>query len=1352
MILRYTLLATLLVLSNSILAISFISKHLGVEDGLSNNYVRDIVQDGQNFIWIATESGLSRFDGRNFTVFDENTTGLISNALNALLYDEEENTLWIGTKEGVSLLDCTTLTFKNYVSHNEVVLKNVVQLSHASDGGIWLINHFGGITHYDKRTKLFTPYFDDTIKEAKYRHWSIFDDGKGTLYLGHASCGLSIIDLKTKKVKNYRHDPQNSKSLPGNRIYSIYADGQQNIWVGSDQGLAMYNSQTEDFLVFRHDPNNPYSLIADHIYCIKEMRDGSLWITADIGGISIMDSKTSRFVKPEDVKFTNVSVTNDGKGISSNNIRTVLQDSFGNVWIGNYSSGLDFISHTKPLFEILPYQKNGIFPQNKPVWGICTDDKDRIWVGGENEIVMFKDNKLQKQVSIANHLNRPYTQVFSMICDKQGLLWLGIYDDGLLTYDDSTNHINRIDLGIKNMDVITFFEDNNGRMWIGAEYGVYSCVNGKARLEEHIMEQLKDRAIYGILRDQQGKLWIGTYGRGVFVFDREEKLIANLWMENGFCSNSVSSIFMDSKGGVWISTRNGIAYVEDTNYPDKYKLYGFKQGLNDTYVRSVYEDNEGNIWLSTNEGISLWDENNEEFDNYDFRDGIPVGNFIEGSVCSSADGSIYFGSLSGVSYFDPKAVANEQQVASVQIIGCKGFDKNIENRSVEYIIPLVDGNMNLPYNRNTFRISFAVPDYSQNNQVEYAYQMNGLENGWVHTQGENQITFRNLPPGEYLFKVKARLKNHQWDDNQIASLIIQIHPPLWQTWYAKIIYFAIILAGGFYLIRSYQNKLKLKSSLELEIKKSQNKQELNDERLRFYTNITHELRTPLTLILGPLEDLLDVPDIPKRYKGKIQTIHNSAIRLLNLINRILEFRKTETQNRRLTVKKADLSCLVKEIGLRYKELNQNNKIDIQILIEAKDTILYFDEEMITTILDNLLSNAIKYTPEGKIRLALRSITEKDNLYTEIEVSDSGYGIDERALPHIFDCYYQVKGKYQASGTGIGLALVKSLAELHEGILTVESILGKGTSFRFRILTGNTYPNALHFDSMLKQDLEKEKTVENPCKADNDTAPIVLVIEDNSEIRDYIADSLSPNYTVHVAANGKEGLDIAQREIPNIIVSDIMMPEMDGLELCQIMKSDIRTSHIPIILLTAKDSIRDKEEGYESGADSYLTKPFSAKLLIGRIHNMLEARKRLAAQVTARTKGINPQTTNYIQEVSHISRIDEEFLTRITTLIEENLNMEHLDISYLREKMNMSHSTFYRKIKALTGISANEFIRKVKIKNGLRLLLTGSYNISETAYMVGFNDVSYFSQCFKDEYGMVPSEYIKKIKEGDSCII
>ena len=699
----------------------YLLKHLGVEDGLSNNYVTNITQDKQGYIWIATESGLSRFDGRNFTTYKDNDSGIISNALNALLYDEEENALWIGLKDGLSKLDCSTYQFTNNIADS--IASNIVALAHSADNkGIWITNHYGGTIYYNKQTKQFSPFSHKNIKDLYDSSWCSFDNGHGSLYIGHAQGGLSIIDLKSKTCKNYRNDPHNPKSLPGNSVYCIYIDHSGNIWIGTNQGLALFNSQTEEFLTFKHEFGNPHSLIADHIYCIKEMNDGTLWIGADIGGISILDLNNITFMNPKSVKFTNISASNDESGLSSSNIRSLLQDSFGNIWIGNYSSGINFISHTKPVFHTLPYTtEKGKTLKNKPVWGISTDKEGQVWVGSENEVAIFKDYQLTKTLNITPFLSRPYGQVFSLRSDQKQTFLLGIYDDGLLKLNTKTNRIERIPLGMDNIDIITFFEDSDGTMLIGAEYGVYIYENGTARVAEEITNQLYARSVYGILRDRQGKLWIGTYGGGISIFDKDNKLTMRLNTDNGFCSNAINQLYLNSQGEVWVATRNGIAHIKNTMQPEHFEAYNSMHGLDDNFVRAIQEDKAGNIWISTNDGISRWNSKKQLFENYNHHDGIPAGNFIEGSACSTEDGILYFGSLNGVCYFDPKELITEHQVAPVQITECKGFNRQIESHNAGVLIPTTNGNIDLPYNQNSFRISFTVPDYSQSQLVEYAY-------------------------------------------------------------------------------------------------------------------------------------------------------------------------------------------------------------------------------------------------------------------------------------------------------------------------------------------------------------------------------------------------------------------------------------------------------------------------------------------------------------------------------------------------------------------------------------------------------------------------------------------------------
>ena len=1317
----------------------YVIKRLGVEDGMSSNYVVSVTQDKKGYLWIATESGLNRFDGRQFNIYTKNNSGLSGNELNVVLADPYENKVWIGTqRDGLCYFDYETETISRIPATGNYMLSNdITDLSVAADSGLWITHYHFGVDYYDRKTKLFTPYSSKNVKGLEGNNWVSKEDGNGNLYIGHHLRGLSIVSLKDRTAKNYQHDPNNPYSIPDNEVRALCIDKNKNVWVGTNNGLALFNPQSEKFITFKHIEGNENSLLSDQILDIKQMKDGTLWICTNMGGVSILNLRENTFISPEKITFSNITVTNDNHGLSGPNARSIIQDSFGNIWIGNYRGGVDFISYAQPLFNTIAYtiEKQGKI-NNKQVWGLWADNH-QIWLGGEGELGIYEKGKKTKNFSLHECRLLPQTHINVIYQDKQERLWLGTYKNGILLYTPKDGRITRIgDKDSEFLDICSFSEDINGKIWIGTQTGIYSYFNNQLSYEKELNAQLPDIMVHGIIRDKNGKLWVGTFGKGVCVFDEDDKKLYNFTTDHSFPSNAVNYMMEDSRKRILVATREGIIIFKDVSQPNVFVSFGAKEGLENTQVRAIQEDHDGYIWISTNGGISRLDEKNKRFYNYNYHDGIPMGDFMDGSTCITPDGTLFFGSQNGACYFNPRELSSPREVSPVTITQFFIYNKQTESRDTRLPVPISNRIVELPYNQNTFNISFNVLDYTQSSQVEFSYMLEGLENAWYSTQGDNQVTFRNIPHGNYVFKVKTRFRNQEWNENA-AQLTVVIAPPLWLTWYAKLGYVILFIFALYALLRFYKRKLDLESSLEVERKQSLNKQELNEERLRFYTNITHELRTPLTLILGPLEDLLSDATLSPKHANKISIIHDSATRLLNLINRILEFRKTETQNRKLSVDKGDLGQLVQEVGLRYKELNSNNKVNYHIHIETEDTEIFYDADMITIILDNLMSNAAKYTSEGDITLSLRSVEENQIKYTEISVSDTGHGIDAEALPHIFDRYYQAKSKYQASGSGIGLALVKGLSELHEGILKVESAVDTGTTFTLRLLTENTYPNAIHAQhDMEKKPMDAEETTITDTPTENH--PIVLVVENNADIREYIRSSFTDIYEVITAKDGKEGWELAQARIPNIIVSDIMMPVMDGIELCKRIKEDMRTSHIPVILLTAKDSLQDKEEGYASGADSYLTKPFSAKLLHSRINNLLETRKKIASLLALADTQPKQESA-----VSSLNKLDNEFLQKITQIIEENLEMEKMDIAFIADKMCMSHSTLYRKIKGLTDMSANEFIRKVKMRKGAELLMSGQYTISEIAYMIGFSSVAYFRQCFKDEYGMSPSDYVKQ---------
>ena len=1326
---------------------SSIFKNLGLKEGLSNGFVNDMIIDGQGFIWAATESGLTRIAGTKCTIFKNNNSNIDNDGIVGLYYNKESNSIWILFKNGhIDVFDCKTQQFIHFTQ--KIPEKSVADIKGAADGGIWIAYYDGTIQHYTPKNQKFSTISNKRLPNIKNGIRSITDDGNDHLYIGLRIEGLYVYNLRTQKTKYFRHNPNDPQSLPGDNVRSICIDHAKNIWVGTNLGLGLLDPFTGKFKVFKHIANNPASLAGDNIHQIIEMNDRTLWIASDIGGISVLDLNLYKNPQTEELRFS--QITKENSGLSSNNNRRIIQDSFGNIWIANYSMGIDFIAKSAASINTLQYMGKAL----EEVTGLYCDHQGNLWIGRDNLMSLYQNGKLMQTWNFSSYLSNSSSSIYVFEEDKKGNIWCGTSDNGVLKFNPHTHSFTRINYA-QNLDVHALCENAQGKMWVGTEAGIFSVENDKINKEQELNRQMgkNPTIIYSIKEDNYGQIWIGTLDRGVFVFSKQMKLIVHLTEKNLLATNSINHIIKDADGGIWMATMRGLAYVQNPLQPGAIKNYNERYGIKDSHIRAISQDKQGNIWVSMFSGIACLNIHKQRFYNYDYESGIPTSNFVEASAVTTPDGTIYFGSPGGICFFNPQQLTEPKAVSPIQIINCERVGKLSDQFASRLISPNNEGIICLSHDDNTFKINFTIKDFSQEGNVEYSYMMKGLDDQWYETEGDNEVTFRNLKPGDYTFIIRAKLKNQDWEDASTAEMKVVVNPPLWLTWWAKLCYVLLIMGILGYFFRSYQKQLLLRNSLVQEKWESKQRQQVNEERLRFFTNITHELRTPLTLILGPLEDLMEDKEIAERVHHKIGCIHASAERLLNLINDILEFRKTQTQNRKLTVAKANLGALVREIGVRFKDLNQNSRLNICLNIQTGVPELYFDSEVINTVINNLMSNAIKYTPEGSITL---SLTMPEDNTVAIAVEDTGYGIDKDALPHICDRYYQENGNHQASGTGIGLALVKSLATLHQAELTVESEKGRGSKFTFSLKADRTYPEALHKDD--NQDLataenaeENETTSKEPTE---DIRPLLLIVEDNTEIRQYIEESLHEDYRIIQACNGKEGMEQAFSKIPDIIVSDIMMPEMDGIKMTHILKEDIRTSHIPIILLTAKTSINDQEEGYDSGADSYLTKPFSAKLLHSRIRNILSGRRRLADYIVQKnisqfeTSADEQQTSQKATEekedamTCQISNLDKKFLEKLNKLIENHISTDDLDMAFMTDKMAMSHSTFYRKVKALTGMSANEYIKKAKLRHSMTLLKKGEYSIAEVAILAGFNNLGNFRESFKREFGKSPSEILK----------
>ncbi len=806
---------------------------------------------------------------------------------------------------------------------------------------------------------------------------------------------------------------------------------------------------------------------------------------------------------------------------------------------------------------------------------------------------------------------------------------------------------------------------------------------------------------------------------------------------------------MAGKGDdLWAATDRGL--VKIITGCDSVKVYGRAEGLPDCNVRALALDSDNCLWLSTSSGVVRFDPEKETFRAYGPGDGTADGDFAIGSAAlgmslgdSVNDGeTVFFGSHYGLTFFNPGSLADNPKIPGIKFTDIMVYGSDSDTS--RHLNP--DGKIRLGYRDNTLRVSFSVIDPVLARGVDYYYMLEGLGDSWFDNGSANYVVLRNLRPGKYRLRVVARYGGTAMADAPEASIEIAVDPPLWATWWAKGIYGVMALSLVYFVIAGYKRHLKLQNTLLLEQQNHRREQEVNDERMRFFTNITHELRTPLSLIIGPLRDMEENSQLPHREITRVTMMRKSADRLLSMVNSILEFRKTETQNKQLAVRRGNLADLVREMGDRYRELNTNRSVEYETVIEDADFNMLYDPSAMSTILDNLLSNAAKYTAAGRITLSLSHETGSDGIvYTVIKVADTGSGIRQRSIPRIFERYYHDPQNTHMTSTGIGLALVKNLVDLHEGTVTVESREGEGSVFTVRLRVDNTYPRAIH-DTAVAETVEEIYTPEILDDRESPKSkPVILVVEDNKEICAYIADSLADSYIVHVAHDGVARLEKAATLVPDIIVSDIMMPRMDGMEMVRKLKGDVNTSHIPVILLTAKGSIEDRTDAYSIGAESFITKPFTSRLLRSRISNILEARRLLTDRINEAPR---PDEKARVLAES-VSQIDREFLEKLESLIDADPGTDTLDVTYLASKMNMSHSSLYRKVKALTGMSVNGFIRYKRIHRAEELLLTGRHTISEIAMMVGINSLSNFRTIFKEEFGMTPSEYLASKRKQNS---
>ncbi|MGN0281249.1 MAG: two-component regulator propeller domain-containing protein [Prevotella sp.] len=1282
-----------------------VTDHLLINGGLSNNYVRDICQDDYGRIWIATESGLNSFDGTLYHNYNTSNMRLGSNMINALHYDKCNGILWIGTYgNGISTLDVRTGE-SEHIEIPSIPIANVYDIIASPEGGFWLV----GIRHlayFDAKTKKFSLLYEAgsgmTLRYAAF-------DGNNHLYVTTTSSCIICYDIAKGKARIMKD------ALPEHTfVNDIACDNEGSMWVATRNGVFRKTNADLGFELFK-----PASYLEKYVYEVMPKDDDTVWLITNFG------------VCIENLNNGGFSMVDTHCCPINQDIVTAFCDTTGNVWLGSNGDGLYFISAAKQLFNVV---------SRKKTWCVCRDSEGTCWFGGEGMVFSIDASGGLKEHKISCH-GKEKGYILSIEVEDERHLLLAAYDS-LYRFDKLTGKVTEIvGKGGSSVNAISFFRDRDKTIWISAMDGVYRLSNGIVCKEQLLSRQLGNQMTNGVRIDRQGKIWVATYEAGVYVFDKKRKLIHRINQRNGFFANSVHHLYMDRNNRIWMSTPDGVGLIRNTDCPDSIAVFGYAQGLKDLFIRAIQEDAKGNVWVSTNNCLSMIDMNNGSVVNYGSKDGLPITNFT-GGIAILHLGKLYVTSTEGICSLSLDEVGNKSYLPKLHIYQCCNFDVD-NSYEPQPIRAEADGTYRVEHDQNNFRIYYCIDNLALTKRMEYSYMVKGHGNIW-HPVDLNYISFREMNPGKYTIMVRARLHGQDWNDECIDEVTVVVGKPFWLKWYAFVLYSIVVLAIVVGVFVIYRRRLIEKNELAMQRIRNNEDKLRNEERIQFFTNITHELKTPISLLVGPVENLLESKTLCEDDKEKVRIIDNSSKRLHHLVDQILKFRTIESGKHDLTVEKGDIAELVSHIGNEFKAANMNSRVEFRIeMPELSMPRIYFDRDAITTIIGNLMTNASKYTFQGSITLRVEPIEADGKNLTRISVSDTGCGIPTDKITHIFNKFYQVGGKMQAEGTGIGLSIAKSLAESHKSEIKVESELGKGSVFSFELDNNETYQESLHRETDNSGVVMPIPTVDNGIPEKTKDKPIVLVVEDNTDMNNFIASSLSEDYYVIQSSNGKEGLDTALSQMPDIIVSDVMMPLMDGEEMAEILKNDLRTSHIPIVLLTAKTSIEEQAKGYESGADVYLTKPFSVKMLKTCVKNILLRQKQLLRHLEA-----DHPKANVDDGDMQLSVIDRKFLKDLDCIIDENISSRSLSTSMLASGLKVSQTTLYRKLKVLKGLSANEYIRKRRILFAIHCMTEGRQNISEAAYNSGFNDIKHFRSCFKEEKGITPSEYIRRKTSRD----
>jgi ligand-binding sensor domain-containing protein/signal transduction histidine kinase/CheY-like chemotaxis protein/AraC-like DNA-binding protein len=1334
----FVLLLTIMMLQSNAQTMSF--NHLTIENGLSSNSVLSITQDATGFLWFGTRMGVNRYDGSRFKTYlfnEKDSTSLFNNNVISLFTDSKKN-LWVGSSNGLCRYNEQQDAFER-INLTGTRNLNINSITEDRNGMIWVGTSDGLFSVTYQKTVSFKQYkVTGAGSIAGNNVRSVYQDHHGHLWVGTTS-GLSrMIDKNgTYSFQTFLHQPSATGSLSADYITAIAEDAQQNLWIGTqNNGLNLFVPASNSFIRYSKTSNGTNGLVNNNIRILLTGRDRKLWIGTQ-EGLSVLDP-VSRNIS---------SYQNDAgnkKSLSQNSIYSLFEDANGSMWVGTYFGGANSTYSYTTSFNVIQNNENSSSISNNVVSSIVEDSQHNLWIGTEggglnyfnrsDGLFTVYKNKLGDAASLASNL------VKVVYIDRDQNIWCGTHGGGLNVLDRKQNLFKRFlykenDVASLNSEITSVIEDDNGRIWVASNSGLQLFQRKGTELTPLSLSTISGAGsnitASSFYKDVQGNIWIGAMpGLYKVSGNHIHELSTDIY---------INSLQQDEQGNMWLAL-NYAGVAQYNNRTQQLTRYTNIDGLSNRNVLGLLPDNSNMLWLSTDNGLIKFNPSTNSFQTYKVSDGLAGNEFNYNSYLKDSNGEFFFGGYNGISSFIPERIETNSYIAPVVFTSLRLFNNIIPiNGDDELLSENINSSkrVTFKYNQNVFSIEFALLNFIKSTKNKYAYKLDGFDKDWNEVSSTS-ATYTNLPSGTYRFWVKGANNDGVW--SKPASIQIKVLPPFWLTWWAYCIYVLAFAAILFLIIRFFFLRELLKKE-----------DELHQVKLNFFTNVSHEIRTHLTLIMAPVEKLLDKKEKDGFVYQQLTQVKNNANRLLKLVSELMDFRKAETSHLNLRIERHNLIPFLQDIYSSFQETSLAKHIHVSLIHDKEDVPVYFDKEQLEKVFFNLLANAFKFTQEGG-RISL--MVEQNDSKVNITVTDNGRGIAPEYLEKLFTNFFQVADHgLQNTGYGIGLALSKNIVELHKGSISVESeptLNGKEgrTVFTVTLLQGNR-----HFETSVSTEaipVIKPSEIESAAIAvphlpitetTTEKQFSILIAEDNPELRTLVKEALNDQYHVIACEDGLQGWNTAVEQIPDLIISDVMMPEMDGFEFCEKIKTDERTSHIPVILLTAKSSQNDQVSGLETGADIYITKPFSTKILELNVRNLLSAREKLRQKFSQQIIAA-PETTATVETPADtfVNNVDKEFLTRVLQIVDEHMDDPDFGVEKLAKKVAMSPPILYKKIKAVSNMSVNEFVKSLKLKKAAQLLQQTDMTVYEVAYNVGYNDRKYFSREFKKQFGKTPSEY------------